>query len=125
MRTARLTASLGAALAGTVFTAKEVSNTVSVPDTGTRKLAATVDLGDENHHRPLYNGIVDAHGPDLSPDGRLLAVTVRGSSNVVFVDTGSRGVVADVLVGREPPVPTFTPDGKEAWAPCAGGTPSR
>jgi YVTN family beta-propeller protein len=129
MRTARLTAALGAALAvsttasalaGTVFTANEVSNTVSVIDTGTRKLVATVDLGDENHHRPLYNGIIDAHGANLSPDGRLLAVTGRGSSNVVFVDTDSRRVVADVLVGREPHVPTFTPDGKEAWVTVRG-----
>ncbi len=110
----------GIAEAGTVYVANEVSNTVSVIDTGTNRVTATINLGDENHHRPLYNGIIDAHGADLSPDGRLLAVTGRGSSNVVFIDTATNQVVADVLVGREPHVATFTPDSREAWVTVRG-----
>jgi len=110
----------GIAEAGTVYVANEVSNTVSVIDTGTNRVTATINLGDENHHRPLYNGIIDAHGADLSPDGRLLAVTGRGSSDVVFIDTATNQVVADVLVGREPHVPTFTHDSREAWVTVRG-----
>lgn len=110
----------GIAEAGTVYVANEVSNTVSVIDTSTNRVAATINLGDENHHRPLYNGIIDAHGANLSPDGRLLAVTGRGSSNVIFIDTATNKVVADILVGREPHVPTFTPDGREAWITVRG-----
>lgn len=109
-----------AARAGTVYTANEVSNTVSVIDTGKNAVVATIPIGDEDHHRPLYNGIVDAHGANLSPDGRLLAVTGRGSSNVVFIDTQTRKVVGDVQVGREPHVPTFTPDGREVWVTVRG-----
>lgn len=112
---------LGVAVAeaGTVYTANEIANTVSVIDTGTHQVA-TIELGDENHHRPLYNGMIDAHGANLSPDGALLAVAGRGSSNVVVIDTRTRQVVADVLVGREPHVPTFTPDGREIWVTVRG-----
>ncbi len=106
--------------AGTVYVANEISNTVSVIDTSTSRVTATINIGEENHHRPLYNGIIDAHGANLSPDGKLLAVTGRGSSNVLFIDTAINQVVADVLVGREPHVPTFTPDGREAWVTIRG-----
>ena len=106
--------------AGTVYVANELSNTVSAIDTATNRVTATINVGDENHHRPLYNGIIDAHGANLSPDGKLLAVTGRGSSNVLFIDTATNQVVADVLVGREPHVPTFTPDGREAWVTIRG-----
>jgi YVTN family beta-propeller protein len=112
--------SVGRAWAGSVYTANEISNTVSVIDTVTNQVTATIPLGDENHHRPLYNGIIDAHGANLSPDGKLYAVTGRGSSNVVFINTANNQVVADVVVGREPHVPTFTPDGKEAWVTVRG-----
>ena len=112
--------SCGIAEAGTVYVANEVSNTVSVIDTATNRVTATINTGDDNHHRPLYNGIIDAHGANLSPDGNLLAVTGRGSSNVLFIDTATNRVVADVLVGREPHVPTFTPDGREAWVTIRG-----
>ncbi|MBI4589447.1 MAG: hypothetical protein HY725_11455 [Candidatus Rokubacteria bacterium] len=110
----------GLAEAGTVYVANEISNTVSVIDTATNRVTATIPTGDDNPHRPLYNGIIDAHGANLSPDGRLLAVTGRGSSNVLFIDTATNRVVADVLVGREPHVPTFTPDGREAWVTIRG-----
>lgn len=106
--------------AGTVYVANEISNTVSVIDTGSNRVTATINIGDENHHRPLYNGIIDAHGANRSPDGKLLAVTGRGSSNVLFIDTASNQVVADVLVGREPHVPTFTQDGREVWVTVRG-----
>ncbi len=112
--------SSGVAEAGTVYVANEVSNTVSVIDTATNRVTATINAGDENHHRPLYNGIIDAHGANLSPDGKLLAVTGRGSSNVLFIDTATNQVVADVLVGREPHVPTFTPDGRDIWVTVRG-----
>lgn len=110
----------GGAEAGTVYVANEISNTVSVIDTATNRVTATIPTGEENHHRPLYSGIIDAHGANLSPDGRLLVVTGRGSSNLLFIDTATNRVVADVLVGREPHVPTFTPDGREAWVTIRG-----
>jgi YVTN family beta-propeller protein len=37
-------------------------------------------------HKPLYHGCVDAHGAVPSPDGRLLATSGRGSSNIYLID---------------------------------------
>lgn len=110
---------MGAAFAGTVYTANEISNTVSVIDTDTGAVE-TIPLGDEDHHRPLYNGHIDIHGMMPSPDGKMLWVTGRGSSTVVAIETESRKVLGYLLPGREPHVATFTPDGKEAWVTVRG-----
>jgi len=37
-------------------------------------------------HKPLYHGCIDAHGAVPSPDGRLLATSGRGSSNIYLID---------------------------------------
>ena len=112
-------ASVGAAFAGTVYTANEISNTVSVIDTDTGAVG-TIPLGDEDHHRPLYNGHIDIHGMMPSPDGKQLWVTGRGSSSVIAIETGTKKVLGYLLPGREPHVATFTPDGKEAWVTVRG-----
>lgn len=104
---------------GTIYTANEISNTISVIDTATGKVD-TVLLGDEGHHQPLYNGHIDIHGMMPSPDGRMLLVTGRGSSTVVAIDTQTKKIMGYVLPGREPHVATFTPDGREAWVTVRG-----
>ena len=89
-------------------------------------------------HKPLYHGCIDAHGVVPSPDGRLLATSGRGSSNVYLIDTVAKKVVGNVpnplaaantnaerisggiLVGREPHEPTFTRNGKELWVMLRG-----
>lgn len=88
-------------------------------------------------HKPLYRGAVSIHGAAPSPDGRLLAVTGRGSSNVYLIDTvrlepvgaSANPVQGDVtptrlpggvLVGREPHEPTFSPNGRELWVAVRG-----
>ena len=110
---------VGRAFAGTVYTANETSNTVSVIDTATGAVE-TIPLGDEDHHRPLYNGHIDIHGMMPSPDGKQLWVTGRGSSSVIAIETGTKKVLGYFLPGREPHVATFTPDGKEAWVTVRG-----
>jgi hypothetical protein len=91
-------------------------------------------------HKPLYHGCVDAHGAVPSPDGRLLATSGRGSSNIYLIDavekrvigntpnpaagpsTGterlSSGLLLDISAQDKPGFTPFmktTPDGAEAW----------
>lgn len=89
-------------------------------------------------HKPLYHGCIDAHGAVPSPDGRLLASTGRGSSNVYLIDAVERRVIGNtpnpaagpaanaerlssgLLIGREPHEPTFTRNGRELWVTLRG-----
>ena len=89
-------------------------------------------------HKPLYHGCVDAHGAVPSPDGRFLATSGRGSSNIYLIDAANKKVVGNtpnplagpttnaerissgILLGREPHEPTFTRNGKELWVTLRG-----
>jgi DNA-binding beta-propeller fold protein YncE len=73
-----------------------------------------------------------------SPDGRLLATSGRGSSNIYLTDAAQRRVIGNtpnpaagsstnpervttgILVGREPHEPTFSRNGKELWVTVRG-----
>ncbi len=142
-----------------VFIANEDSNTVSVIDPKTNTIDTTINLTsfDEDPrppfrfvtasivpthssmiHKPLYHGCIDAHGVVPSPDGRMLATSGRGSSNVYLIDSVNKRVIGNtpnpfvskdtnperissgILVGREPHEPTFTRDGKELWVAVRG-----
>jgi DNA-binding beta-propeller fold protein YncE len=89
-------------------------------------------------HKPLYHGCIDAHGVVPSPDGRMLATSGRGSSNVYLIDavikkvigntpnpfaspsTNAERISSGIFVGREPHEPTFTRNGKELWVAVRG-----
>lgn len=142
-----------------VFIANEDSNTISVIDPSRNIVDTTINLTsfDEDPrppfrlvtggvapthaaliHKPLYHGCIDAHGVVPSPDGRMLATSGRGSSNVYLIDTVARKVIGNtpnpfisaetnperissgILVGREPHEPTFTRNGKELWVAVRG-----
>ena len=142
-----------------VFICNEDSNTLSVIDPRTNTVDTTVNLTsfDEDPRppfrfvtggvmpthaamvsKPLYHGAISIHGAAPSPDGRLIATTGRGSSNVYLIDTSTKRVVGNVpnpqaspttnperitsgiMVGREPHEPTFTRNGKELWVSVRG-----
>jgi len=142
-----------------VFITNEDSNTLVVIDPRTNAVETTINLTsfDEDPrppfrfvtggmapahaamiHKPLYHGCIDAHGAVPSPDGRLLATSGRGSSNIYLIDSVKRQVIGNapnpfaaaggnperissgILVGREPHEPTFTRDGKELWVTLRG-----
>jgi YVTN family beta-propeller protein len=142
-----------------VFICNEDSNTLSVIDPRTNTVDTTVNLTsfDEDPRppfrfvtggvmpthaamiaKPLYHGAIAIHGAAPSPDGRLIATTGRGSSNVYLIDTMTKRVVGStanpqagpttnrerittgILVGREPHEPTFTRNGKELWVAVRG-----
>ena len=142
-----------------VFITNEDSNTIVVIDPRTNTVETTINLTsfDEDArppfrfvtagvapthaamiHKPLYHGCIDAHGAVPSPDGKLLATTGRGSSNVYLIDAVNKRVIGNVsnpaagpttnperlssgiLIGREPHEPTFTRNGKELWVTLRG-----
>jgi YVTN family beta-propeller protein len=142
-----------------VFITNEDSNTLSVIDPRSNALDTTINLTsfDEDPrppfrfvtagviptqaamiHKPLYHGCIDAHGAVPSPDGRMLATSGRGSSNVYLIDavnkrvlgntanpfagptTNPERITSGILVGREPHEPTFTRDGSELWTTVRG-----
>jgi YVTN family beta-propeller protein len=142
-----------------VFIANEDSNTISVIDPRSNAVETTINLTsfDEDPrppfrfvtggvmpthaamvNKPLYHGCIAAHGVVPSPDGRLLATSGRGSSNVYLIDTVAKKVVGNtpspqagattnpdritsgILVGREPHEPTFTRNGQELWVAVRG-----
>jgi YVTN family beta-propeller protein len=142
-----------------VFITNEDSNTITVIDPRTNTVESTINLTsfDEDArppfrfvtagvapthatmiHKPLYHGCIDAHGAVPSPDGKLLATSGRGSSNVYLIDAVNKRVIGNtinpaagattnqerlssgILVGREPHEPTFTRNGKELWVTLRG-----
>jgi YVTN family beta-propeller protein len=142
-----------------VFICNEDSNTLSVIDPRTNTVETTVNLTsfDEDPRppfrfvtggvmpthaamiaKPLYHGAIAIHGAAPSPDGRLIATTGRGSSNVYLIDTLTKRPVGNtpnpqasattnrerittgILVGREPHEPTFTRNGRELWVAVRG-----
>ena len=99
-----------------VFITNEDSNTLVVIDPRTNTVESTINLTsfDEDPrppfryvtagvapthaamiHKPLYHGCIDAHGAVPSPDGRLLATSGRGSSNIYLIDATERRVIGN------------------------------
>jgi YVTN family beta-propeller protein len=142
-----------------VFITNEDSNTITVIDPSSNTVDTTINLTsfDEDPrppfrfvtagvapthgamlHKPLYHGCIDAHGAVPSPDGRMLATSGRGTSNVYLIDAVGKRVIGNVpnpaagpstnperissgiLVGREPHEPTFTRNGRELWVTLRG-----
>jgi YVTN family beta-propeller protein len=105
-----------------VYTADQVSNTVSVIDPSTDRLIGQIRLGNErlNILSPLYGGQTNVHGLGFSPDHRLLNVISTGSNAVTLIETGTNRVKGTVYVGRNPHEGFFRPDGRELWVTVRG-----
>lgn len=105
-----------------VYTADQVSNTVSVIDPSTNRLLGAIRLGNRRPDllSPLYKGEINVHGLGVSPDGRTLAVVSTGSNAVTLIATATNRVLGTVYVGRSPHEGFFTPDGRELWVAVRG-----
>ncbi|AKD54357.1 YncE family protein [Spirosoma radiotolerans] len=105
-----------------VYTANQVSNTVSVIDPATNRLLGEIDLGKPypNVLSPLYRGQALVHGLRYLAAKRLLAVVSIGSNALTFISTQTNQVLKTVYVGRSPHEPTFTPNGKQVWVSVRG-----
>lgn len=105
-----------------VYTANQVSNTVSVIDPSTNTHLGEISLGkpQANVLTPLYRGQVLVHGLRFEPRQKLLAVVSIGSNSITLVSTEDNKVLKTIYIGRAPHEPTFTPDGKEVWTTVRG-----
>src|SRR5262245_42886862 len=90
-----------AAAAPKAYVANFGDSTVSVLDTGSRGVVATI---------PVAQG---PHGMAVSSDGRTVYVAGDGSSSVSVIDTARDKVAKTIEVGKTPNGVALTPDGKE------------
>ena len=105
-----------------VYTANQISNTVSVIDPSQNKFLGEIVLGQQfpNILSPLYKGEALVHGLRYSPQQKLLAAVSIGSNSVTFISTETNKVLGKVYLGRSPHEPTFTPDGRHVWISVRG-----
>jgi YVTN family beta-propeller protein len=105
-----------------VYTANQISNTVSVIDPSQNKFLGEIKLGKPypNVLNPLYRGQALVHGLRYSAQRKLLAVVSTGSNSVTFISTENNQVIKTIYVGRSPHEPTFTPDSKQLWVSVRG-----
>ncbi len=107
-----------------LYTADEVSNTVSIINPKTNDLIGQIYLGlfrSESFKSfvPIATQI-NVHGIDASPDHKMLAVTSNITNSVILIDTQSLKFIKLFSVGRSPHTSNFTPDGKELWVSNRG-----
>jgi YVTN family beta-propeller protein len=105
-----------------VYTADQISNTVSVIDPSSNQLLGVIRLGDPITAvlSPLYRGQLLVHGLGFAPDHRTLAVIAIGSNAVTLIDTATNKVKGTLYIGRSPYEGFFTPSGKELWGAGRG-----
>ena len=105
-----------------VYTADQISNTVSVIDPTTNQFLGLIHLGEDVPAAlsPLYRGELLVHGLGFSPDHRTLAVVSVGSNSVTLIDTETNTVKGKIYVGRSPHEAFFRPDGRELWVAVRG-----
>jgi YVTN family beta-propeller protein len=105
-----------------VYTANQVSNTISVIDPSKNEFLGEIILGKPypNVLSPLYKGQALVHGLRYSPELKMLAVISIGSNSVTLVNTETNEVLKTIYVGRSPHEPTFTPDSKQIWVSVRG-----
>jgi len=106
-----------------VYTADQVSNTVTVISPATNQVLGTLPLGTARMDDVLgatYYGEIDTHGLGFSPDGRTLAVVNVTTNSVTLVDTATNRVRRTVYVGRAPHEAFVAPGGRELWVAVRG-----
>jgi len=105
-----------------VYTANQVSNTVSVVDPATKQFLGEIRLGKPypNVLSPLYKGQALVHGLRYNKSRKLLAAVSIGSNSVTLISTETNQVIKTIYVGRSPHEPTFTPDNKQVWTSVRG-----
>jgi YVTN family beta-propeller protein len=98
-----------------VYTANQVSNTVSVIDPSKNEFLGEIVLGKPypNVLTPLYRGESLVHGLRYSQELKMLAVISIGSNSLTLISTETNQVLKTIYLGRSPHEPTFTPDNKQ------------
>jgi YVTN family beta-propeller protein len=80
---------------------------VSVIDTATDSVRATIEVGKS------------PHGLAITPDGRMILAAVFGANGVVFIDASSNHLLGNVVVASPHNI-AVTPDGRTAYVAAQG-----
>ena len=91
-----------------VWTAHSQDGGVSVIDTDTKKVVATIPSLTKHSNRLKF-----------TPDGKLVLISDAESSTVLVLDTKDRKVVQKITVGEVPLGIQIAPDGQRAYVACA------
>jgi YVTN family beta-propeller protein len=91
-----------------VWTAHSQDGGVSVIDTDTKKVVATIPSLTKHSNRLKF-----------TPDGKLVLISDAESSTVLVLDTKDRKVVQKITVGEAPLGIQIAPDGQRAYVACA------
>ena len=91
------------------YVANSGANVVTVIDTATNAVTATIAVGTAPAHVAI------------TQDGTRAYVTNTGSDSVSVIDTAAQTVVATVPVGDQPSSIAVSPDGHRFYVLCAGG----
>jgi YVTN family beta-propeller protein len=86
------------------------SNSVTLIDTATNKIKATIYVG-RSPHEPFF-----------TPDGRELWVTVRGENYISVIDPAQMKEIRRIELANGPGMTMFGPDGRYAFI-CSSFTP--
>ncbi|MDP9357076.1 MAG: cupredoxin domain-containing protein [Chloroflexota bacterium] len=106
-----------------VYTADQVSNTVSVIDPSTNTLLGTIPLGKPRLGpllSPIYYDEVNVHGLGFAPDGALLDVISVTTNSATLIDTATNQIAGQAYLGRAPHEGFISPDGTELWVAVRG-----
>jgi YVTN family beta-propeller protein len=91
-----------------VWTAHSQDGGVSVIDTESKKVVATIPALTKHSNRLKF-----------TPDGKLVLVSDAGSSAVLVLDAKDRKLVQKITVGEMPLGIQIAPDGQRAYVACA------
>jgi YVTN family beta-propeller protein len=86
-----------------VYVANTDSGSVSIIDTATNNITATV------------NGLNNSFGVAVTPDGTKVYVTNTGNDSVSVIDTATNNITATLDIGSTPGGVAVTPDGTKAY----------
>lgn len=105
-----------------VYTANQISNTVSVIDPSTDTFLGEIKIGKPQTGvlTPLYREESLVHGLRYHEGTKMLAVVAIGSNSVTLISTPDNQILQTIYIGRAPHEPTFTPDGTQIWTTVRG-----
>jgi len=92
-----------------VWAANSGDGTVSVIDTATKKVIATVDVGTKYSNRLKF-----------TPDGKLVLISDLGSGDLVVLDAAARKEVKRLKLGKSCEGILIVPDGSKAYVAVSG-----